>query len=349
MADVLEQSEIDDLLNAMADGELGGMMAEDPSSSMATATVAGTDFSGDESLSEVEIRNYDFKRPERVSKDQIRALESLHENFARNFGASLSSFLRTIIDVKVSSVEQLTFAEFTYSLPTITSFSLLRADPLEGQVCLEISPLIIYPILDRMLGGGNSELFIPKRAMTQIEQRLANRVIDRGLMALTEAWDNIGPVIFDVEQTESNPQLVQIVPPNEVVVVISFEVKMDSWAGGMNLCIPFNVIEPVIGKLTSQNWFGTTRKKKQRDQKPSILENLGEAKIDVRTYLGQAKMRVNELLNMEAGDVIQLDKCVNDHLVMQIGGKSKYVGKIGQLRGFRSLRITADAAPGEKI
>ena len=158
MADVLDQDEVDALLQAVAGGELGENK-EDGSLAEAEAALEKPR----------EVHTYDFKRPERVSKDQMRAFEGLHERFSRNLGAALSGYLRTIIEVKIRSTEQLTYAEFTYSLPTPTSFSLLSCAPLEGQVCLEISPLIIYPIIDRMLGGSNAELYIPQRPLTQIE------------------------------------------------------------------------------------------------------------------------------------------------------------------------------------
>ena len=187
-------------------------------------------------------------------------LEALHEGFGRNFGAAISGYLRTIIEVYVAHIEQLTYSEFIHSLPNPTCFNLLKAEQLDGQLCLEISPLIIYPIVDRLLGGSNAELFIPQRPLTQIEQRLVQRITDRATHHLSEAWSNLTPVTFRVEDFESNPQLVQIVPPNETVVVVGFELKMGSRAGTMALCIPYNVIEPIMGMLATQNWFSYQRK-----------------------------------------------------------------------------------------
>ncbi|MCP4338548.1 MAG: flagellar motor switch protein FliM [Desulfobulbaceae bacterium] len=341
MADVLDQDEVDALLNAVAGGDLGGEDDEPGLSGPA----------GDDSAPalRLDVHTYDFKRPERVSKDQMQALEGLHERFARNFGALLSGYLRTIIEVKVRSTEQLTYAEFTYSLPTPTSFSLLSAEPLEGQLCLEISPLIVYPIIDRMLGGSNAELYIPQRPLTQIEQRLANRIIDRALDSLAEAWSNISDVGFEVVQSESNPQLVQIVAPNEVVVVIGFEVKMGNRSGSMSLCIPFNVIEPVVSKLTSQDWFSYRKECSTESFEGSIKENLGEAKLKTRTFIGQTTIKVQELLSLEIGDIIKIAKEAEDDLVMQVEGLSKFAGKAGQFRGNRALKVTRKSKPGERI
>src|SRR5881394_1468136 len=205
MTDVLDQSEVDALLAAVE----GGAMQQE---------TAPTVF-GRSGRQRVDVHVYDFKRPERVSKDQMRALEALHEGFGRNFGAALSGYLRTIVEVNVANIEQLTFSEFIHALPNPTCFNLMQAKPLDGQMCLEISPLIIYPIIDRLLGGTNAELFIPQRPMTLIETRLIGKVTTRGLTALGEAWQSIKAINFEITATESNPQLVQIVPPNEVVVV----------------------------------------------------------------------------------------------------------------------------------
>jgi len=343
MADVLDQSEVDALLQAVAEGNVGMEAAKDDAPAAAATAAASSE-------KQTEIHSYDFKRPERVSKDQELALEGLHERFARNFGAALSAYLRTIIEVKVRSTEQLTFAEFTYSLPVPTSFSLLSAQPLEGEICMEISPLIVFPIIDRMLGGGNAELYIPQRPLTMIEQRLGNRIIERALSALEEAWSNIAAVKFEVVQTESNPQLVQVVAPNEVVVVIGFEIKMGNRSGSMSLCIPFNVIEPLMHKLTSQDWFG--HKKKGIDQsqcRKSLCENLADAKLKMRAYLAQTKITLRDLMNLEIGDVIRTPKEEKHDLVLQIEGKSKFAGKAGQFRGNRALKILRYAKPEEKI
>ncbi|MBN1844583.1 MAG: flagellar motor switch protein FliM [Sedimentisphaerales bacterium] len=338
MADVLDQDEVDALLQAVA----GGQEAEDAEEGPSRKTEARPP-------KHTEVNTYDFKRPERVSKDQMRAFEGLHDRFARNLGAALSGYLRTIIEVKIRSTEQLTYAEFTYSLPTPTSFSLLSCSPLEGQICMEISPLIIYPIIDRMLGGSNAELYIPQRPLTQIEQRLANRIIDRALTALEEAWNNIADVEFEVVQNESNPQLVQIVAPNEVVIVIGLEIKMGNRAGSMSLCIPFNVIEPVMHRLTSEDWFNYRKKSDQEDQTHRVLENMADARLKLRAYLGQSAIKVRDLLALEVGDVIKIPKEADSDLILQIEGRSKFAGRIGQFRGHKAFKITRPAKPGEKI
>lgn len=336
MADILDQSEVDALLNAVSAGEVD--VTRPAGAGMGPTIEVPKD-----------VSVYDFKRPERVSKDQMRALQSIHEGFARNFGASLSAFLRTIVETRVATAEQLTYSEFIHSLPSPTCFNLLSASNLNGQLCLELSPLIVYPIVDRLLGGANTEIFIPQRPLTTIEQRLVNRIIDRALVNLAEAWSETVEVKFEIVGTESNPHLVQIVAPNEVVVVIGFEIKIGARAGTMSICLPFNVIEPVIGKLATQSWRVYSRGASTQDQVRHVTRNLRHAEVEVRAYLGQASMKVRELLSLAPGDIIQLDKLVDRDFVLQIEGRNKFAGRVGQLRTFRAMQITRRARPDEML
>lgn len=330
MSDVLDQSEIDALLASVSDDEEPEAPAAAGGSAPAPSVVPAAP--------QVEAHLYDFKRPERVSKDQIRALSSIHEVFARNFGATLSGMLRTIIDVRVVGVEQLTYSEFIHSLPNPTCFMIMQAPPLEGQMCMELSPLIVYPIIDRLLGGTNSNLFIPQRALTSIEWRLVNRIVDRALKHLSEVWHNLVEAQFEVVETESNPQLVHIVAPTEVVVFITFEIKLGQSAGTMSLCIPFNTIESVLVHLTTQSWFYKP-KPPTDNQRDRLLRNLNKSKLELVAFLGRAKIRLSDLRGMQPGDVIELDKPAEEDLILQISGQNKFAGKAGQYRGKRALRL----------
>lgn len=296
-----------------------------------------------------DVHVYDFKRPERVSKEQMRALEGIHEAFARNFGASLSGFLRTIVEVRVATAEQLTYSEFIHSLPNPTNFNLLTVEPLEGQMCLEISPLIIYPIIDRLLGGSSNELFIPQRPLTMIESRLVGRITDRAIATLQEAWTELVEVNFAISETESNPHLVQIVAPNEVVVVIGFEIKMGGRAGTMSLCIPFKVIEPVIGKLLSQGWLAYQRRTPMDDKTDEIARALGATEVDVVAYLAQTQLTVAELLTLQRGDIITTTKAANGEVILQVEGENKFAGKIGRNKQHLAVRITRQAEVEESL
>jgi len=342
MADVLDQSEVDALLNAV-EGE-GGAEGDDQAGQFQVFSREGARQRGP-----VDIQPYDFKRPERVSKDQMRALETLHEGFGRNFGASLSGFVRTIIEVKVARIEQLTYGEFIHSLPNPTIFNLLTCDPLDGQMCLELSPLIVYPIIDRLMGGTNSDLFIPQRPLTMIEQRLVDQITNRALVSLSEAWKSLTPINFELEQTESNPQFVQIVPPNEVVVIVGFELKMGGRAGTMSLCIPFTVIEPLVEQLAAQSWHSYARGRQDQSLRRQLKHTLDQATVDTSAILAETTITVEDLISMAPGDLIVTDKPSTQPAVFTVEGKKKFLGHLGQFKGKRAMKIHRPVHPKDRV
>ena len=338
MTDVLAQADIDALLNAVSTGEVEEERQQ------------GQIFSRfRRDLETVEIKEYDFKRPERISKDQMRALQTLHETFARNFGASLSGFLRTIVEIRIAHAEQMTYSEFITSLPNPTSFNLVNCPPLDGQMCLELSPLIIYPIIDRLLGGSNQDVFIPQRAMTLIETRLIQRILNRGMAALAEAWESIKKIEFGLGEMESNPQIVQIVPPNEVVVVIGFEIKMTNRAGTMSLCIPFNVIEPLVESLSAQSWFMAGKHRGEHQWEKSIAKGLSDASLDVAGILAQTSITLADLRNLEIDDLIMTERPAVSPVVLTAGGVPKFLGHIGEYKGGRAVKIVRPIRPSDRV
>lgn len=341
MPEVLDQSEVDALLAAVESSDVSAAQNHN------APVIFSHRRRGHEE--ELEIREYDFKRPERVSKDQMRALQTLHEGFSRNFGAALSGFLRTIMEVRVASIEQMTFSEFTHSLPNPTCFNLIDCDPLEGYMCLEISPLIIYPVIDRLLGGSSADLFIPQRPLTAIELRLVGKILDRALHALTEVWENIHRMNFSLGEHEPNPALVQIVPPNEVVVVVGFELKMGGRAGTMSLCIPYNVIEPVIEKLSNQTWAAYKKNTRDQQLRNRVANHLDHAKVRVSATLAETTLRVRDLLALQEGDVILTEKPATAPLTLNVEGKRKFVGQLGQYRGNRAFKVLRPIHPKDRV
>lgn len=335
MSETLEQSEVDALLAAVDAGEVSG----GPPSNKTLVF-------GPRGRTTADVQVYDFKRPERVSKDQMRALEALHEGFARNFGVALSGYLRTIVEASVSHTEQLTYAEFIAALPNPTCFNLLKSEGIDGQLCLEISPLIVYPIIDRLLGGGRAEVFIPQRPLTGIEQRLVQRITDRATLHLSEAWSNLRETKFSVQDSESNPQLVQIVPPSETVVVVGFELKMGGRSGTMSLCIPFNVIEPVMGRLSAQNWGSYQRKGQSAEGEQRLGRSVSGSPVDLRAVLARTTIKLGDLLTLARGDVITTDRPTGGPVAVQVEGRTKFHGSLGQFRGKKAVRVTKVSRPG---
>lgn len=347
MPHVLDQNEIDALLAAVDQGAI----VSEPDAAAASASAEGEGSHGADGSSsqQAQVRNYDFKRPERVSKEQMRSLESLHEGFSRNFGASLSGYLRTIVETYIVSIEQMTYSEFLQLLPNPTCMNLLTCAPLEGSMILEINPLIIFPIIDRLLGGGSDAAFIPDRGLTGIESLLANRIISRALDSLHDAWRPIREINFAISHTESNPAMVQIVPPNEVVVVVGFEIGTGGRSGMMSLCIPFNVIEPIMGEFTGHNWSMYRRDGDNQMSRQTIINRISSTTADLRAHLADTTITLDELMNLKVGDVLKTDRKSDSQLLITINGKPKFRGKPGIYRGHKAVSLTRVVKSDEAI
>lgn len=326
MADVLSQSEVESLLAAL-----------DPEAQAAASAGAPTrrlDGAG------AHVSVYDFKRPERVSKEQMRAFHALHEGFSREFGAALSGMLRTIIEVKLISVDQLTYSEFVFSLENPTCFNLLWSEGLDGNIILDLNPSIIFPIFDRLLGGGKEHrTSFPSRSLTEIELRLVTRITDLLIRGLEAAWKNLCPLGLRVTQVESNPQLVQIVPPNEVIVLISFEIGMGEMRGIMNLCIPFNTIEPLAGKLSSDTWSTYSKRAADPRQKLNLETGVSRAQVSLVAQLADTKLTTAEFRGLSIGDVIMTEQPVEAGLSILIEGRPMFVGHAGSFKGHKAVQV----------
>lgn len=336
MADeVLSQQEIESLLSAMDGG--GSGTSEQRAMAGRPPATAGR--------SREKVTPYDFKRPERVGKEQMRALQSLHEGFGRNFGAALSALLRTIVEVRLTSVDQLTYSEFVFSLENPTCFNLLRADPLEGNLILDINPSILYPIIDRLLGGGKDSGPLARRPLTEIELRLVSRITSLFLAELRKAWANVLELDVRVERVESNPQLVQIVPPNEVVVLISFELTLGDIRGMVNLCVPFNSIERFSSKLTANSWVGYSRGASTPETQETIGHQLRSAQVEMIVTLAEAQITTADLIGLRVGDVITTDKDVHSPLEVAVQGIRKFLANPGSLKGRKAIQVMSPIEP----
>lgn len=340
MPDILSQNEVDALLAAVDEGDM----------ELSGGSGGGGGGGMDRTQDAPEVAIYDFKRPERVSTDQIRSLEMLHEVLARKLGANLSAFLRTIIDVKMASVEQLTYQEFIMSLPNPTCFNLMTCKPLDGQMVLEINPSIVFPIIDKQLGGGASEVHIPEREVTGIEQRLIQRITEMVLELLHETWQPILDIDFQISATESNPQLMQIVPPNEVVILVCFELRMGECSGMLNLCIPFPVIEPVMNDFSTINtWFSYRKAGMEEQSFERMEEGVHHAPLNCISYIAETSISLRQFLALKEGDVLRTEKPAKQPLLMTINDKPKFLGVAGTYKGQNALRITRPAEIDSEI
>lgn len=335
MADeVLSQMEVESLLSALDAG------------SPKPAATQPAKRSAQQIRSREKVTPYDFKRPERVGKEQMRSLQSLHEGFGRNFGAALSALLRMIVEVKLTSVDQLTYSEFVFSLENPTCFNLLRVDPLEGNFILDINPSILYPIIDRLLGGGKDGTQLARRPLTEIELRLVSRITALFLKEMKKAWQNVVELELSVERVESNPQLVQIVPPNEVVVLISFEITLGDIRGMINLCIPFNNIERISSKLSANSWVGYSRGGATDETKSMIGGRLDASEVEVIVTLAESRITTADLIGLRIGDIITTDKDIRSPLEVAVEGALKFHAAAGAFKGHKAIQIYTMVEPG---
>lgn len=337
--EVLSRDDVESLLSSMQGGDAAGQAAAaKPPAAKPTAPAKPAAKAPARNMPRVMA--YDFKRPERIGKEQMRALQSLHEGLGRNFGAALSALLRTIAEVKLVSVDQLTYSEFVYSLEIPTCFNLLRPKPLEGNWIVDISPSLLYPVIDRMLGGTVSQESMLKRALSEIELRLAKRVTELFLGELASAWKNVQELEMEVERVESNPQLVQIVPPNEVVIMVSYEISLGKVRGMVNLCIPFNTIERIGAKLTSNSWFGYSSSQASDDTQHVISSQLDGSNAALTVTLARSTIKTSELFELNVGDIIETEKDASRPMEVEIANVVKFLGFPGSHKGRKAIRIS---------
>lgn len=320
MVDVLSQNEIDALLAALSSGE---MDAEELK----------------KEESEKRVRTYDFKRAVRFSKDHIRSLTRIHENFARYLTTFFSAQLRTFVQINVVQVEQLPYDEFIRSIPKMTILNIFEARPLEGRMVMEVHPNVAYAMLDRMLGGlGTSPSKI--NALTEIETLVMEKVFAKAFDSLQEAWKTVVDIQPRLEALETNPQFMQIVSPNETIALISLSTKIGDTTGMINLCIPHVVIEPIMPRLSVHHWFVSQKKTRAQEEIDALQSRLTKAELPIVAELGSSQITVHEFLNLAAGDVIKLDREAGQSLQLMVGDRLKYLGSPGTVKGKIAVQIT---------
>lgn len=278
----------------------------------------------------VRVHTYDFLRPGKLSKDQIRTLEMMHESFGRNMQTSLSAYLRTQVNIEVASVREMMYEEFAETLTNPAILSILRLQPLPGSSILAIDPNIGFVMLDRLLGGPGTTLKRP-RPLTEIEQTVFRRIIERMLQILEEEWNQVVELEVQFERIELNPQFTQLVPPKDMTVVIRFNVEVCSVVGRMSLCIPYSALEPVSSKLKAQLWFAGEQQQPDPLAQETIKSRLESMRLPLVAELGTGRITIGDFLDLGAGDVIQLDTRVRDPLAIRIGRGKKFLAKPGRV------------------
>jgi len=319
MADVLSQHEIDALLAAISTGELQQQPVLDEHK---------------------KVKVYDFKRAVRFSKDQIRNLTRIHEGFARLLTSFFSAQLRTFAHVYVASVDQLSYEEFIRSIPEKTILTPFEGASLQGRMLMEMNPHITYAMLDRLFGGKGipSEIEMD-RGLTEIEVSVLEGMNEKILGLFEEAWRDLMEVNAMLLDLETNPQFVQIVPPNETVIVISFSIDIGEASGILNLCLPYLVLEPVMPKLTTQQMFSTQKIEKQGVESETLKGSVQRVELPIIVELGTAGISIEDFLSLETGDVIKLNQPVDGKLNVRVGPEVKFEGYPGTKKGRMAIRI----------
>jgi flagellar motor switch protein FliM len=324
--DILSQNEIDALLAALSSGE---MDVEDLK----------------KEETEKRVRAYDFKRAVRFSKDHIRSLSRIHENFARYLTTYFSAQLRTFVQINVVQVEQLPYDEFIRSIPKMTILNVFEAEPLEGRLVLEVHPNVAFAMLDRLLGG--TGVTPPKiTALTEIETIVMERIFSKAFDSLQEAWKTVIDISPRLEALETNPQFMQIVSPNETIALISLTTKIGDTTGMINLCIPHVVIEPIMHRLSVHHQFLSQKKTRASEEIDALQTRVNSVKLPVVAELGSSNISVKEFLSMTTGDVVTLDHPVEHDLIIKVGEKVKFKGSPGTAKGKMAVQITEIISEG---
>lgn len=326
MVDVLSQNEIDALLAALSSGE---MDAEELK----------------KEETQKKIRGYNFKRATRFSKDHLRSLTRIHENFARFLTTYFSTQLRTFVQINVVQVEQLPYDEFIRSIPKMTILNIFEAKPLEGRMVLEVNPNVAFAMLDRMLGGSGT-VSGKVTVLTEIETLIMERMFSRALDSLQEAWKTVADIIPRHDSLETNPQFMQIASANDTIALISLSTKIGETTGMINLCIPHVVIEPIMPRLSVHHMFVTQKKNKTPEEAEALEERINRAKLSLITELGESQLTIQEFLSLAPGDVITLNKPVEEGLLVKIGDMTKFVGSPGTIKGKAAVQITQIVSEG---
>lgn len=287
---------------------------------------------------------FDFRRPDRIAKSQVRAIHLLHENFVRNLASSLSAYLRSYLTVNLISVEQLSYGEFLEGLPSPTCLVSLSLRPYDGNALIELNPSLIFPIIEIILGGKGRASGQLKREITEIEQNLLESLFRIILNDLKEAWKGVTLIDFRIEAVATEPQMLQILAPNEAVVAVGIEIRIGENSGTLNLAIPSINIK-MIGQKFDQQWsLRKTEPTEAEQQRVLRLIRASEAELDAR--LRGPSLRVRDLLDMEVGDLVWLDHRLDQPFGCEINGRPKFRGHVVNFNEKKAFVVDAMAETG---
>ena len=319
MGEVLSQDEIDNLLKALSTGELDA------------DEMKNTD--------ERQVKDYDFARPAKFSKEHLRTLEIIFEHFGRLLATNLPAYLRKSVSVDVVNSEVVIYSEFSNALSNPVLLGVVGMDPLMGNVIMEMASNLGFAIVDRLLGGvGNS--LEKERDFSEIELSILERVFTICVNLLHEPWENVVEITPRLNRIETNSQFAQIISPSETIAIVTINLKIGDVEGLMNICLPYTTLEPVMDKLNTKYWFSTMKEKDSNSYEAAIENIIDNALIPMKAVLGTSKINVQDFVNLQLGDVIRLDRKLDDELEVYVGNIKKFNALPGYSDNKYAVRVT---------
>lgn len=318
MSDVLSQNEIDNLLSALSSGEF------DPTSG--------------EEADERQVKDYNFARPSKFSKEHLRTLVFIFEHYARLLSTNLPVYLQKNVQVEVMHSEAATYQEFSNSLSNPVLLGVVNFAPLEGNIILELATGLGYAIIDRMLGGTGQPLE-KSREFTEIELAIIERIMVVCTNLLVEPWQSVQQLEPMLERIETNSQFAQFVTPNEMTSIITMNIHIGNVEGLMNICIPFTVLEPVIDKVNTKYWYSTAQVKDDELYHVAMEEGIQKAQIPVRAIMGKSAISVNDFIHLHPGDIIKVNTRIEDELDVYVGNIKKFSAIPGAYNDSYAVKI----------
>ena len=320
MSDILSQSEIDNLLKQLSEGDLD------------VDQIQGED--------EKQVKNYDFSRPTKFSKEHLRTLEIIFEHYSRLISTNLPVYLRKNVQVSVASSETVTFSEFSNALSNPSVLGIVNFAPLNGNIIIEIATNLCYTMLDRMLGGSGQPLE-KSRDFSDIELTILQKLLVMFTQLMREPWKNVVEISPVLSRLETNPQFAQVIAPSDMIAIVTLNMKIGDVEGMVNICLPFFTLEDVMDKLNTKYWFSTMQENHDEHYEEYIESMIRRVDIPIKAVLGRSTISVNDFLNLQVGDCIRLDSRVDTDMNVYVGNIKKFTALPGTDRDSSAVQITS--------
>ena len=320
MSDILSQSEIDNLLKQLSDGDLD------------VDQIQGED--------EKQVKNYDFSRPTKFSKEHLRTLEIIFEHYSRLVSTNLPVYLRKNVQVSVASSETVTFSEFSNALSNPSVLGIINFAPLNGNIIIEIATNLCYAMLDRMLGGSGQPLE-KSREFSDIELTILQKLLVMFTQLLREPWKNVVDISPVLSRLETNPQLAQVIAPSDMIAIVTLNMKIGDVEGMLNICLPFFTLEDVMDKLNTKYWFSTMQENHDEHYEEYIESMIRRVDVPIKAVLGKSTISVSDFLNLQVGDCIRLDSRVDTDMEVYVGNIKKFTALPGTEKDSYAVQITS--------